>query len=200
MSKIKVTYTPDATPLDPNETNGLIPDYISTQGELNILEQQNIVEATTWAKNESTGEILEASFVLELHRRMLNRVWKWAGQLRRSNKNIGVMKEQISTQLALLLKDTAYWIENKIYTWDEIGARFHHRLVAIHIFANGNGRHARLITNILLEKYNQKPFTWGANANPAPLEVESVIRKAYISALKSADHGDYEELIRFVRS
>ena len=200
MSLFPIDYPPGATPLDPNEAEGLIPDYITTQGELNTLERENITEATNWAEGRQHSDILTATFTLDVHRRMLNRVWKWAGKPRRSNKNIGVLKENISTELANLLADTKYWIENDTYGWDEIGARFHHRLVSIHVFVNGNGRHARIMTNILLSSNRQAPFSWGMRTHTGALEVGGALRDEYIAALKRADQGDYDALMRFVRS
>jgi len=200
VSPFPIDYPPGATPLDPNEAEGLIPDYITTQGELNTLERENITEATNWAEGRQHSDILTATFTLNVHRRMLNRVWKWAGKLRRSNKNIGVLKENISTELASLLADTRYWIENDTYGWDEIGARFHHRLVSIHVFVNGNGRHARIMTNILLSSNRQAPFSWGMRTHTGALEVGGALRDEYMAALKRADQGDYEALMRFVRS
>jgi Fic-DOC domain mobile mystery protein B len=200
MSKLEIKYPPGATPLDLNETNGLIPDYITTQGELNILERENILEATNWALSRNHEDILTITFAYNLHKKMFNRVWKWAGQQRLSNKNIGVMKEQIPPQLGLLFGDTNYWIENKTYAWDEIGARFHYRLVSVHAFANGNGRHARLMTDILLECNEQNPFSWGQKSFPTPLEAEGTTRTEYITALKSADNNDFARILKFVRS
>src|ERR1700679_2992821 len=102
MKKLNIEYPPGATPLDPNEIDGLIPSFITTQGELNLLERENILEATAWALNRKHEDILTVSFAYSLHKKMFNRVWKWAGQQRHSNKNIGVMKEQIATQLGQL--------------------------------------------------------------------------------------------------
>ena len=200
MSPFPIDYPPGATPLDPNEAEGLIPDYITTQGELNTLERENITEAGNWAESRQHSDILTATFTLDVHRRMLNRVWKWAGKLRKSNKNIGVFTEDISTELARLLDDTKYWIEYETFGWDEIGARFHHRLVSIHVFVNGNGRHARLMTNILLSSNGQGPFSWGMRTHTGVLEVGGALRDEYISALKRADQHDYDALIRFARS
>jgi Fic-DOC domain mobile mystery protein B len=200
VSPLPIDYPAGATPLDPNEADGLIPDYITTQAELNALERENITEATNWADRRKHSDILTATFALTLHKRMLNRVWKWAGRQRKSNKNLGVSKENISTELANLLADTRYWIENRTYGWDEIGARFHHRLVWIHVFVNGNGRHARVMTNILLSSNGQEPFSWGMKTHVGPLDVEGALRGEYISALKEADQGDYTALLRFVRS
>ena len=200
MSPFPVDYPPGATPLDPNEADGLIPDYVTTQAELNALERENIMEATNWAESRRHSAIFTVAFTLDLHKRMLNRVWRWAGKQRTSNKNLGVFKENISTELANLLADAKYWIENKTYGWDEIGARFHHRLVSIHVFVNGNGRHARLMTNILLSSSGQEPFSWGMKTHTGALEAQGASRDEYISALKGADQGDYAALIRFVRS
>ncbi len=199
MSKPDVEYPPGATPLDPSEIAGLIPNYITTQRELNLLERENILEATKWAIGRKHKDILNPSFAYKLHKKMFGRVWKWAGQQRRSNKNIGVMKEQIPTQLAQLFGDTNYWIEHNTFPWDEIGARFHHRLVWIHVFPNGNGRHARLMTDILLESFGQVPFSWGQKNSAAPLDGEGALRAKYVNALKSADGNGFEPLIEFVR-
>lgn len=200
MSEFEIVYPPGATPLDPNELDGLLPDYITTQYELNTLERDNILEAVDWAHGRKHSDILNVTFAFDLHKRMLRRVWKWAGQPRKSNKNIGVAKEQISGELALLFGDTKYWIEHQAYTWDEIATRFHHRLVAIHAFVNGNGRHARLMTDVLLTSAGQQPFSWGMKTLQGDLEVESVLRKEYIAALQEADQHDYSKLLRFVRS
>ena len=200
MSAFAIVYPPGATPLDPNEVDGLIPDYITTQGELNALERENILEATSWAHGKKHADVLNATFALDLHKRMLNRVWKWAGTQRKSNKNLGVPWEEISTNLRQLFGDVKYWIENTTYGWDELGARFHHRLVSIHAFANGNGRHARIMADILLDSNGQEMFSWGMKQSAEALEVEGALRQEYISALKKADQGDCGALFRFVRS
>ena len=200
MSKFKPTYPPGATPLDPNEIEGLIPDYITTQSELNILEQQNIIEGINWADRQKKPDVLNITFNYELHRRMFNQVWQWAGKPRTTDKNIGFHWQQIPTQLDSLFENTRYWIENKTYKWDELAIRFHHKLVSIHAFPNGNGRHARLMTDILLKSNDQKPFTWGENMYSSPIEVEGKTRKAYISALKKADQNNFIDLIKFAKS
>lgn len=131
---------------------------------------------------------------------MFNRVWTWAGKQRKSNKNIGVSKEQISTQLKQLFDDVDFWIKNNSFGWDELAARFHHRMVWIHVFVNGNGRHARLMTNILLRAHGQEPFTWGNAPQKELIDAETAVRKEYISALKEADRNIFDPLIKFARS
>jgi fido (protein-threonine AMPylation protein) len=79
---------------------------------------------------------------------------------------------------------------------DEIGARFHHRLVFIHPFPNGNGRHSRLMTDVLMKDLGARRFTWGQGSLVSP----SDLRKKYITALKSADNGNIKPLLDFVRS
>jgi Fic-DOC domain mobile mystery protein B len=199
VSRIKLEYPPGATPLDPNEMNGLIPDYISTQGELNLLEQENILEAEAWARGKKTKSALTDQFIRELHKRMFKNVWKWAGLYRRSGKNIGVPAERIPEELRKLCYDTEYWIKNKTYPWDELGARFHHRLVWIHAFANGNGRHARLLTDILLMVHEQELFSWGAKRVPDGDDPKQV-RLEYLTALKEADQKIFDKLFVFMRS
>lgn len=200
MSKFKIIYPSGATPIDLDEIKDLIPDYISTMGELNQVEQSNIADAFVWVDRQALDELLTGTFVFKLHERMFNQVWRWAGQTRRSNKNIGVMKEHIMNDLAQLLGDAKYWVDHGVFSKDEAAARFHHRLVQIHIFPNGNGRHARLMTDLFLKKYGEPSFSWGTNTTRAPIEVEGKTRAEYITALKSADSGDFGLLMKFVRS
>ncbi len=200
MSKIKITYPSGATPIDPNELKDLIPDYISTMDELNQLEQSNIADGFVWAGKQDLDDLLSVTFVLRLHENMFKQVWKWAGKIRKSNKNIGVMKENIMTDLAILVGNANFWIENKTFNNEEIAARFHHRLVQIHLFSNGNGRHARLMTDLLLQKLGESKFTWGTLGAHASLEVESKTRSDYVAALKKADKDDFVDLIKFVKS
>lgn len=188
--------TDGATPLNPDEVEGLIPVHISTREELNRLEQENIVEAMQWLNSARLKQILDEVFIRKLHRQMSARVWKWAGRFRTSNKNIGIPKENIGVELHKLCEDTQVQIEQKSYPPDEIACRFHHRLVWIHPFANGNGRHARLITDFLLERVlRQPPFTWGG-MNGTPM---GDVRAAYLDALRAADKGSYAKLVEFVR-
>lgn len=191
------TRTVGATPLDTDEAEGLIPTHVTTREELNRLEQENIVEAMQWLTTSRTNSILDEAFIRKLHRQMFGRVWKWAGKFRTSDKNIGVPKEHIAVDLRNLCDDTKTQIEQASYPPDEIAWRFHHRLVSIHPFPNGNGRHARLITDLLLERIlRQSPFTWGGMSGVPQGEV----RAAYLDALRSADTGDYGKLAEFVRS
>ena len=178
----------------------LIPDYISTWGELNQLEQSNIADAHVWAGKQNLDDLLTATFVFKLHEKMFNQVWKWAGRMRRSNKNIGVVTENIMNNLGMLLGDAAYWIQHKSFSPDEIATRFHYRLVQIHIFPNGNGRHSRMLTDLLLLKMSAPKFSWGTQGADTPIEVEGPTRKQYIKALKLADKDDFSKLIQFVRS
>lgn len=185
--------SPHATPLDPNEIDGLIPTYLSTQSQLNALEQANILKAKTWSDEREHREPLREEFVRQLHRRMFEDVWKWAGTYRLREKNIGIDPVKIAVAVRDHLSDTEYWIKNSTYPLDEIGMRFHHRLVQIHPFPNGNGRHARMMTDILIKSLNIVPFTWGAG-------LTTDARKAYIDALKAADKNRFDLLLAFVRA
>lgn len=190
---------PGATPLDPDEANGLIPKHITTQGQLNEWEQINILEAEKWLSRHRVvfETVVNHDFIKKLHQRMFGKTWQWAGEYRRTNKNIGVDWLNISVQLKLLLDDLVYQIENKIYPIDELAARFHHRLVATHPFSNGNGRHARMMADIVLLTQQQPRFSWGRQRN---LAQASLIRERYIEALRAADRDDYTLLLAFVRS
>jgi Fic-DOC domain mobile mystery protein B len=188
------SYPPGATPLDPDEMEGLKFGHITTREELNRFEQDNIGEALQWLRNRRKSDILTEKFIKTLHQRMFGKVWRWAGTFRRSGKNIGADWPQIPAQLHTLLQDVRYWIDHKTYAADEIAVRFHHKLVWIHLFANGNGRHARLMTDLLLEEVlKQKPFSWNAG------NINAQDRDAYLKALKKADNHDYSMLLDFVR-
>jgi Fic-DOC domain mobile mystery protein B len=194
---MEFNYPEGATPLDPNEVEGLIPTHITKREELDRWEQDNINEALAWVEERKPKDILNERFMKQLHEKMFCNVWKWAGTFRKSDKNIGVTWYKIPVDLKLLCDDAEYWIEHQPFPEDEIAARFHHRLVLIHLFPNGNGRHSRLMTDILLESvFNKLPFTWGR----ANLKKTGEDRKKYIEALKSADNGKYELLLEFVRS
>jgi len=195
---VRLHHSPDATPLDPNEIDGLIPAYVTTQGELNEAEQRNILEARAWAMGRKHRSLLTEPFVRDLHRRMFQDVWRWAGQYRSSDKSIGVAKEHIREEVQKLVADVAYWIEHDTYPWIELAARFHHRLVKVHPFANGNGRHSRLLTDLLLEAHGKAAFSWGASLVTG-LDASGAARSEYIAALREADRGHLAPLVRFVQ-
>jgi len=186
-----------ATPLDPDEAEGLIPEHLSTRGELNAWEEVNFAKAVDWlGRRQSGGSVLNMDFLRELHRQMFSDTWRWAGKFRWTLKNIGGPPEGIPGQTQNILADTRYWIEHHTYSVDEIAVRFHHRLVAVHPFPNGNGRHGRLMTDALLRELHAPPFTWGSGS----IDDRGPVRTRYIHALRSADLGDYAPLLAFVRS
>ncbi|WP_020591400.1 mobile mystery protein B [Kiloniella laminariae] len=185
-----------ATPLDPDERLGLKFSHITTRGQLDELEQSNIEQALGWLSRRRGGDILDDVFVRTLHKRLFGEVWSWAGEYRKTEKNIGVDPLQISSQLRMLLDDARYWVENWTYAPLEAAARFHHRMVQIHPFANGNGRHARIAADILLEDhYHHPPIIWASGFD---LQADSNRRAAYITALRAADAGDIMPLLAFV--
>ncbi len=184
-----------ATPLDEEEKNALIPSYITHRHELNAAEQANILQAREWAYARPR-DVLDARFLDSLHKRMFENVWRWAGTHRRSAKSVGIDAYQVSTALQQMINDCRYWIEQGTYPADEIAARFHHRLVWIHPYPNGNGRHARLATDLLLRALDEQPFSWGQQS----LVDESATRQRYVTALRAADRHDFGPLLAFVRS
>lgn len=187
-------YPPGATPIDGDEAAGLIPAHITLQSQLNEYEQANILAAMEWLSARRRGHPLDDRLVLEVHRRMFDRTWRWAGQPRRSDKNIGAPWHDIPVRLRQLLDDTRAQIEHRAYPPTEIAARYHHRLVAIHVFANGNGRHARIMADLLLNELEGRAFDWGRGS----LQDTSELRARYIAVLQSADGGDYGPLLAFL--
>ncbi|KRT56717.1 hypothetical protein Ga0076813_10161, partial [endosymbiont of Ridgeia piscesae] len=96
-----------ATPLSEEEREGLIPSYITLRGELNEAEQANILEAEEWASKRKR-DVLDERFLNGLHKHMYGRVWRWAGQYRRTGKNIGVDAYRIPMELRQLLDDCRF--------------------------------------------------------------------------------------------
>ena len=187
------------TPLDEDEKDGLLIRTITTRGELDEFEQLGVEKANGWllSRKLDANRILTEDFVRDLHKRMFGDGWKWACAFRKINKNIGVDKLEISIELRKVLDDCRFWIENKTFAEDEIAFRLSHRMVVVHPFANGNGRHSRLIADVLINKGFSKPyFTWGSRN----LIKQGEVRTHYINALREADNQNYNPLIQFARS
>ena len=191
-------YAPGATPLDLDEAEGLVPLHITTQADLNAWEQANIALGDRWAARQKKRELLNEGFVRDLHRQMFDKTWQWAGTFRQSNKNIGVDWTQVAVKLRDLLNNTRYQIENHVFKEDEVAVRFHHQLVLVHAFPNGNGRHARLMADLLITRLGQPRLTWGGTS--ASRISVAKIREKYLAALRAADQGQIEGLIEFARS
>lgn len=184
------------TPLDPDEKAGLIPEHLITKGELNDWEQENILRAVRWLRRARSPDVLSEGFCRRLHEQMFNLTWSWAGTFRQSDKNIGCDWTQVAVRLNNLFGNARWWIDNKTFPDDEIAARFHRDLVWIHPFPNGNGRHARMMADVLLRSLGRPAFTWGGTGN---LVKANEVRARYLAALRSADQGNYALLLEFVR-
>jgi Fic-DOC domain mobile mystery protein B len=185
-----------ATPLTHEEKDGLIPSWVTFRHELNEVEQANIAKGALWASRQRRRDLLDETFLRDLHKRMLGDVWTWAGIYRTTERNIGVAAWNIRVELKILLDYTRLWVERTVFDPDELAVRFHHRLVAIHPFPNGNGRHARLMADLLVMRLGSKRFTWGS----AGLLKAGEIRTRYVSALHQADGNDITALLAFARS
>jgi Fic-DOC domain mobile mystery protein B len=190
-----------ATPLEPEDLDGLIPDFVATRADLNVVEFENITKALPWALQRAralqSDGVLAYGFMMELHRRMFGDVWTWAGTPRRRETNLGVAPQLIPSQSMQTLDDAKYWHTEKVFEPDDLAARIHCRLVSVHPFVNGNGRCTRLMADLYLTSIGASPFTWGGT----DLEVDGSGRAEYIAALvKAADTDDYADLIRFARA
>lgn len=196
---LEINYLDGQTPLSEEELDGLKILSISTREELDEFEQFNIEKAIQWTfgKKIQAKDLLSEKFIKDLHKKMYGEVWKWAGSFRTSEKNLGIKSYLIPVQLKQLLDDAMYWYENQIYSSDEVAVRFKHQLVSIHCFANGNGRHSRLMADLIMEKLYKEPFLpWGGSS----LVKSNEKRKEYIKAIKIADRQDVSQLIMFAKS
>jgi len=186
-----------ATPLDANELGGLIPTHLATRSQLNEWEQRNIESALIWLARQRRPRPLEEPWLRRVHKEMFGQTWRWAGTYRSSDKSIGADWRQIRMQLPTLLADIAYQLEHSLSDPDRIAVGFHHRLVSIHPFPNGNGRHARLMADVLIEQLGGPRFSWGGS--DALVDATS-LRSTYIGALRQADRGDLKALMSFARA
>ncbi|MBK7867599.1 MAG: mobile mystery protein B [Ignavibacteriales bacterium] len=196
---LNIDYEDGQTPLDEDEKEGLKIPGITTRGELDEFEQVGVENAiASLSKQKISPEIiLTEDFLIDLHIKMFGSIWKWAGEFRKTNKNIGVDKYYIGIEIKNLLEDCQFWVNHKTFPDDEIAVRVSHRLVWIHPFANGNGRHSRLYADILVSNGFSRPvFSWGSKN----LIKKGEARSAYLSALRQADIQDYSALVRFARS
>ena len=196
---LTIEYIDGQTPLSEKEKEGLLIPSITTREELDEFEQLNIEKAIQWTfgKKLKAEELFSEKFIKTLYKRMYGKVWKWAGDFRKSEKNIGVKSYLIPTQLKQLLDDVLFWMQNKTYEPEELAIRFKHRLVSIHYFANGNGRHSRLMADLIMEKlFNRKVFSWGITNLAKVTEA----RSDYIQAVRKADNHDIQPLIAFANS
>ena len=189
----------DATPLDPGERAELLQSWITNRRDLNEAEQENIVKAAIWARRRrvrTPTDLLHDDFTKALHRQMFGEVWKWAGSYRKTERNLGIEAFRIPAAMPEMLSDVHHWIAHGTYPPDEIAVRLHHRLVSIHPFANGNGRHARMLADLLIEKLDGESFSWGGGR----LADVGTLRARYIAALQAADGHDIRPLLVFARS
>jgi Fic-DOC domain mobile mystery protein B len=188
----------DATPLEPEERLGLKQTWITSRRDLNDAEQENIVKGSAWGRGrrqKKIKDLLTDAFARTLHKRMLGDVWDWAGTYRLTERNIGIVAHRIPNDITMMFDDVRYWVDHETYPPDEMAVRLHHRLVAIHPFPNGNGRHARLLADLLIERLGGQSFTWGGGT----LHDVGELRAAYIAALKAADDHDINPLLEFAR-
>ena len=195
MSDLFAPADDSGTPLAPEEKRDLILAYIALRGELNAAEQDNIARGQAWAL-QPRREILDERFLLALHRRMFGDVWRWAGRYRTTERNLGVAAWDIAVEMRNLIGDAKTWVAQESYPRDEIAIRLHHRLVWIHPFANGNGRHARLVADLLVMQQGGERFSWGRGS----LYSAGELRRRYIAALHAADRHDLAPLAAFARS
>jgi len=185
-----------ATPLDTDELQGLKFQHVTKRGELDELEQANIEQGLAWLSRRRSGTVFDDGFIRTLHKRLFGDVWSWAGSYRKTEKNIGIDPLHISVELRTLLDDARFWVGNETYPPLEAAARFHHRMVQIHPFANCNGRHARIAADIMLdEAYDHPPVAWASGYD---LQADNERRKNYIAALRAADAGNIDPLMIFV--
>lgn len=190
---------PGSTPLTPDDLAGLLPTWLATQRDLNEAEQANVERAVRWAFTgrrpvKHVGDLLTVTFSAELHERMFGDVWRWAGQHRKVQTNIGVDAHLIGPSMKQAFDDARFWTEHGTYPVEEIAVRLHHRLVAIHPYPNGNGRQTRMLADVYLDVLGENRLSWGGGGD---LVRETDQRDEYLAALRSADAHEIAPLLQF---
>jgi Fic-DOC domain mobile mystery protein B len=193
-------HAPGATPLTAEDLQGLKIPSVKTHGELNEVEAANIIRGQEWAlraRGARLPDMLSDAFVQRLHAAMFGEVWKWAGQYRQHDSNIGVPAHAIRPELRQVYDEARGWLEYKSYQPDELAVRLHYRVVTVHPFPNGNGRHARMLAHLVMVRhFGVEPLQWGGSL----LRGADANRKAYLDALVAADRRDFAPLLAFARS
>jgi len=187
------------TDLSPEEQLQLIPS-LTTRAELNAAERMNINAARLWAMRPRVlqrPDLLTDTFSRELHRNMFNHIWRWAGRYRTSERNLGWEVHRLSEGIRNAFGDTQCSMQHGTYPLTEVAVRLHHRLVAIHPWPNGNGRHARLMADLVVASRAGRELTWGASSD---LAFAGQARNRYIAAIQQADAGDMAALLAFAES
>lgn len=186
--------------MDPDARQFLLPEHadVATNNELNELEALNIADAFAWADDQTwqTADFFTQHVLREIHAKMFDQVWVWAGTYRSREVNIGnCPPEEISTRLEQVLGNLSYQSENGRSAHDVCTA-LHHCIAQIHPFPNGNGRHARLVARLLAQTMGleRSSLTWGSTEYAD----EDTRKAAYISSLRAADDGDFGPLKSFI--
>lgn len=188
-----------ATPLSPEQSADVKQSWITTRNDLNEAERDNIVKGAAWARSrrgQSPTDLPTPDFALELHRRMFGEVWGWAGTYRKKETTPGIDPHRIQVDTPMMFDDIRHWIKEKTFSPDEIAVRMHNRLTFIHLFPDGNGRHARMMADLLIERMGGKSFSWGGGI----LSKTGELRTKYIAAQKAADNHELGPLLAFARS
>jgi Fic-DOC domain mobile mystery protein B len=184
------------SPIAPEEQARILPS-LSTRAQLNEIERLNINAARVWAMRAAVlerADLLTEPFSRELHRRMFNGIWRGAGRYRTTGRNPGWEPHRIAEGVGMFLDDAEGWLRFSTYPVHEAAVRLHQRLVAIHPWSNGNGRHARLMADIVVASHGEKPLTWGSgSASDSP----GSARARYIGALRAAEAGEMAPLLEF---
>ncbi|HXQ81690.1 MAG TPA: mobile mystery protein B [Opitutaceae bacterium] len=186
-------------PIAPKEAALLLPS-LSTRAQLDEIERLRINAARVWAMRGAVlrrGDLLTEAFVRDLHRRMFGGIWRGAGRYRTNEGGKGWEARRIPGGVRMFLDDAEGWIRFSTYPVHEAAVRLHHRLRSIQPWSNGNGRHARLLADIVVASQGEEPLTWGSRSDPAGSPRAGA---RYLDAIRAADSGGMERLVDFARS
>ena len=198
--KIEMTYNSngiEGNTLTLKETFLVISEGITIKGKplKDHLEAKNHYEALEYLYSlveKDNSQNISEYLIRNLHKLVTAETDKeWAGNYRNSNVII-VGSEHTppdAFEVSIVMGDLIKWLrgnQKKLHPI-ELAAIFHHKLVFIHPFFDGNGRTARLAMNLLLM---QKSY-------PMAVMLKND-RKKYYQTLSRADEKDYAPFVRFI--
>lgn len=154
-----------------------------------------VTETEAWTSAQKSS-VFDERVLKALHKKMFGHIWHWAGEFRLSQDRRGADFFLIPGELGRLTLECANWAGERAYPPDTIAVQWFFGLVRIRPFLDGNARHARLATDLLLARLGRPPFTWGMVAGLTRGDAG----EAYDSALMEAKDGNMGPLLKFARS
>lgn len=152
-------------------------------------EALGIIRAQQYILDLDANFVFDSRLILDLHHIVFGNLYLWAGKWRNVVTNIGIDVGKIPYAIAEYADHVNYMKNAAMDREGLVNCLFytHHRYTQIHPFNNGNGRTARLITDLVANMngyQNIQLYVRDAGAE----------RENYKAALKAADQHYNDKL------